>query len=43
MKNCLYGAKVVETCGLPDFDTDWDSAQYPTYTALLINERFSFD
>lgn len=27
MKNCLYGAIVVETCVLPDFDIDWDSAQ----------------
>ena len=36
MKNCLYVAIVVETCGLPDFDIDWDSAQCPTFTALLI-------
>ena len=36
MKNCLYGAIVVEICGLPDFDIDWDSAQCPTYTAILI-------
>ena len=27
MKNCLYDAIVVDTCGLPDFDIDWDSAQ----------------
>ena len=36
MKNCLYGVIVVEICGLPDFDIDWDSTPCPTYTALLI-------
>ena len=38
MKNCLYSAIVVETCGLPDFDIDWpwDSTKCLTYTTLLI-------
>lgn len=32
----LYDAIVVDTCGLHDFDIDWDSAQCLTYTAPTI-------
>ena len=32
----LYGSIVVDTCGLHDFDIDWNSAQCLTYTAPTI-------
>ena len=38
MKNCLYGAIVVDTFRLPDFDIDWVSVQCLTYTALTISK-----
>ena len=32
----LCGAIIVDTCGLPDFDIDWDSAHCLTYRAPII-------